>query len=399
MERSSTALVAAVGVDTRKVVQTFAALISSPAEPPITRADLIGTKPAWEMYTSELAGPTGLLAKVAHAHHVRLPTLRFHLLLDRQGFEPLEDVRTTDEFMAAWYQVFLIVRALITESHCVLGCFSGARKALSQALVLAFQLLARPQDRIVQVVAAQGNQASPECAASPTGDRSHSHVAEMPFLRVQDLPCSGEALKTSNLLAAIQPRRHHRREPTIEFQVDRNHRVVSVAVNGRNLWPNRLGIRLRRRDLALWLHLAELRRGHGSATQAASRASFRANSFPVATSSLQCTQLSSLASTQLQALAADRLAVRSISHPRSLPCQCCFREATELSAFVPEQDRDLPEEYVRQAMSRIKRALIEFGLSLSDLEAVRFRGAGVRPNTAYGLHMDPSRIIIRQVSP
>ena len=396
MARYSSTLVAAVGLNPAKVFQTFCALVAAPQEKlSIDRLDLIGTKRSWEVFSAQLTTFTAGLDQAARHYHVPPPVLRFHLLWDRQSAHPITDLHTTEHHVAAWRQVFDIVESLVSQSDLVIGTFPGARKALTQAMILAFQLLARPRDRLVQVIVPNACAARLPAPASLAKYRMRALISDLPFLRVRELPATLRALDLDTLIAAVQPRLDDQSGPTLEFRVDATDTVLSVAVGNRILWPNHLGIRLRRRDLALWLYLARLRQLHGRQPPAYTPSSLESAfseilpHYPPAPGP----KPSQSAQQPLYPMNASTLR-RTVA---LAPCPCCFREASELSAFVPERDRDLPDEYVRQAMSRIKRALVEFGLPMSQVDAIRFRGAGVRPNTAYGLHLDPNSILIRQI--
>jgi hypothetical protein len=185
------------------------------------------------------------------------------------------------------------------------------------------------------------------------------------------LALRSDALELPNLIAAVQP---HLDAPTsvqLEFRLNPRGEVAAVRINGRTLWPNQNKLRIRRRDLAMWLYLASLRQKHGTSTRAP---------LPPPKSGKQ--------------VRANGSSPNPSATLTSTPCPCCFREAADLAHLVPDSDRELPYEYVRQAMSRIKRALIQFGLPLEHLDQVRFRGAGKRPNTMYGLFLPPEQITI-----
>lgn len=384
-----------VGVNPEKILDTIAALFAlADQNVRIARIDLIGTKPAWHLYTTHLGGPAGILSNFLSSENPIPPAMWFHLIRDLDTLHPLEDLRTTNDFIAAWHQVFDIVRERIRESDLVLGAFRGARKALAQALTLAFQLLARPQDRLIQVVPTTSSGDRPKRSLASSNHASHLAISDMPFLRVRELPCTPNALGMANLVAAVQPRLEDRSQPSLEFHVNAHNDLEAVIVNGRTFWPNRLGIRLRRRDLTLWLHLARLRTLHTS-TSNNTTTSPKANP-PTSLNQPpgQTTHTEDSLTAPDRALPCSAVATSSVVTRRT-PCPCCFREASDLCGLVPEGDRDFPDEYVRQAMSRIKRALIEFGLPMSHIDAVRFRGAGSRPNTAYGVHLDPEAILIR----
>ncbi|MCX8072823.1 MAG: CRISPR-associated ring nuclease [Candidatus Binatia bacterium] len=401
MYSGSTYLVAVAGVQAKRIVEAFYALtVAAPKPVKIERIDVIGTQRVWDAYRATLGPHASILSKVARQHGICVPELRFHLLTNPSGTEPLRDLLTTDDNMAAWRQVLEIVRTLIAESSTLLGVCAGARQALRQALTLAFQLLARPQDRLFDI-RVRGLLAE----ARPTAGRARRStprvvLSELPFLRVQELPRRADALEQPTLVAAVQPGLDDHPQPSLEFHLDERGTLTRVVVDGRTLWPNRLRIRLRQRDLVLWLHLAQLRKQHCPAPSSVVTA-------PPCHRVADAQEIPKDAETAQWAPLPEAKGARSGLDPHTgaangspiRPCPCCFREAAQLSAFVPESDRELPDEYVRQAMSRIKRALSQFGLPLAHLEAVRFRGAGSRPHTSYGIHLDPDRITIRTPNP
>lgn len=337
-------LVAVLGMSPAVVTETIYALAQSEERTFVHKVELIGTVPAADLYQRKLAGRRGALVRLARMYSLPVPQTRFHLLRNAEGTSALEDLRTTADSMAAWRQVFDIVRELVDSSALLLGSIAGGRKTLGQALTLAFQLLARRQDRLLHVLVPAPQEANPKFFFPRPGESVPIDLADVPFLRTRELAVADRVLDMEQLLAAVQARLDAAAQPKLEFCLDAAGKVTSVKVNEKLLWPNAMGIRLRQRDLHIWLHLARLRQRHDE----------NANT--------------------------------------SDPCPCCFRPAEDLAAFVPDSDRDLPHEFVRQAMSRIKRALLRFGLPLDHIDAVRFRGAGARPNRVYGLYMPPGGI-------
>ncbi|GIW43281.1 MAG: hypothetical protein KatS3mg077_0563 [Candidatus Binatia bacterium] len=372
MNKQTATLVALAGIHPTKVLQVFRALsTASDYRFEIPRVDLIGTEPAWQMFRDKLAGPKGEFCRLARQIGVQPPELHFHLLFDSSLQQPLYDLRHTPDNQAAWRQVLELMRQLFNDCSLIVGSVAGARKSLALTLMLAFQLLARPQDRLVDLVVDSRRPANGTKIPSP--DSPRFHLAEIPLLRVRSLAARSDGLALPNLIAAVQP---HLDAPTsvlLEFQLNPRGDVAAVRINGRTLWPNHDKLRVRRRDLAMWFYLASLRKRHRESTCA-----------PLAPSKTE------------KQLRGNGLVPNSGNTDNATPCPCCFREAADLAHLVPDSDRELPYEYVRQAMSRIKRALIQFGLPLDHLEQVRFRGAGKRPNTMYGLFLPPEQIAIHK---
>lgn len=342
-------LVAVVGLTPAVVTQALYGLsVLSTERVPVHRVDIIGTLPAIELSRNALLGSRGALSRLARVYQLPTPTTRFHVLRKSPSRAPLMDLRTTEDNHAAWLQVFRIVRALLPRSQTLLGSIAGGRKTLSHALVLAFQLLGRRQDRLFHVLLRPEQTGNPNFFFPLPGDEVQIDLAEVPFLRTRELNTHSGNLDLCTFLSAVQTRVEIATEPQLVFRLSLDGSIETVSIGGRTLWPNTLGIRLRQRDLHLWLHLAWLRSSHND----------RATDYP---------------------------------------CACCFRTPEQLSELVPPTDRDFPQEYVRQAMSRIKSALLEFGLPLEHADKLRFRGAGQRPYTKYGVHLSPRCISITRI--
>ncbi|RMH39390.1 MAG: TIGR02584 family CRISPR-associated protein [Deltaproteobacteria bacterium] len=331
------ALCAVLGEAPQVVTETLYSLARRGVR--VADVHLLCTRHAERAARTRLLGRSGALSRLAAVHALPRPRARIVPLRSPAG-RPLDDVRSTRDNDAVARQIVQAVAALARGRRPLVGSIAGGRKTLGVYLTLAFELFARPGDRLFHVLVPPEFERTDFFFPAP-GEPDPIDLAEVAFPRLREyLPeraDEGPSLRV--IVDAVQRRIDAGDGVRLRFVTARG-RVTAFVGD----WE----LRCRAADAVTWLAFARRRVACGCA--------------------------------------APRQCRRCFVSPEQLTC--------DFGAWVDPDDAKGTAADLRAVCSRIRDAMRRAGVPASWTDRAGIASVGRRGTTRYGVPLPADRIAI-----